>query len=120
MQLSILCHLSILVSLFWSPSPHYPVVFFGFLSISTRISGALQSPADQLVQVDKVGNAWVAGYTESSLDGHTNGGGYDIFLKKFDAQGVHRWTRQRGGEGGDYARGLQADGVRRCFSCDIL
>ena len=28
---------------FSSPSPHYPVVFLGFLSISTRISGALQS-----------------------------------------------------------------------------
>ena len=31
-----------------------------------RICGALQSPADQLAQVDNVGNAWVAGLTESS------------------------------------------------------
>ena len=76
--------------------------------------------ADQLAQVDDVGNAWVAGDTLSSLDGHTNAGSVDIFLMKFDAQGVHLWTRQRGGERYDYANALQADGVRRCFSCDIL
>eukprot|EP00435_Cladocopium_sp_Y103_P062701 s939_g24.t1 len=63
------------------------------------------------LQVDGVGNAWVAGYTlgGGSLDGNTNAGGYDMFLMKFDAQGVHQWTSQRGGEGFDYARALQAD-----------
>ena len=66
-------------------------------------------------QVDEVGNAWVAGCTESSLDGHTNAGSADVFLMKFDAQGVHQWTRQRGGERWDEAQGLQADGVRRCL-----
>ena len=66
-------------------------------------------------QVDNVGNAWVAGHTDSSLDGHTNAGKYDIFLMKFDAQGVHLWTRQRGGESYDYANALQADGVRLRF-----
>ena len=68
--------------------------------------------ADQLAQVDDVGNAWVAGYMYSSLDGHANAGSSDIFLMKFDAQGVHLWTRQRGGE--DY-EALQADGVRLRF-----
>ena len=71
--------------------------------------------ADQLAEVDDVGNAWVAGATWSSLDGHTNAGLYDIFLMKFDAQGVHLWTRQRGGEGSDYAWALEADGVRLRF-----
>ena len=71
--------------------------------------------ADQLAQVDDVGNAWVAGYTGSSLDGHANAGLWDIFLMKFDAQGVHLWTRQRGGGGDDSARALQADGVRLRF-----
>ena len=71
--------------------------------------------ADQLAQVDDVGNAWVAGYTVSSLDGNANAGSSDIFLMKFDAQGVHLWTRQRGGKGRDEANALQADGVRRRF-----
>ena len=66
-------------------------------------------------QVDNVGNAWVAGSTHSSLDGHTNAGEYDIFLMKFNAQGVHLWTRQLGGESYDYAYALQADGVRLRF-----
>ena len=42
-------------------------------------------------------------------------GGEDIFLMKFDAQGVHLWTRQRGGESSDVARALKADGVRLRF-----
>ena len=56
-----------------------------------------------------MGNALVAGATGSSLDGNTNKGYRDIFLMKFDAQGVHLWTRQRGGEGADSANALQAD-----------
>ena len=69
--------------------------------------------------MDDVGNAWVAGLTESSRDGHANAGRRygrrDIFLMKFDAQGVHLWTRQRGGKRNDYAYALQADGVRLRF-----
>ena len=71
--------------------------------------------ADQLAQVDDVGNAWVAGSTFGSLDGHTNAGSRDMFLMKFDAQGVHQWTRQRGGKGSEGAYALQADGVRLRF-----
>ena len=68
---------------------------------------------DQFAQVDVSGHAWVAGYTASSLDGHSNAGGKDIMLMRFDGEGVHQWTHQRGGEGNDEARALQADGVRR-------
>ena len=61
-------------------------------------------------QVDDVGNAWVAGDTLRLADWS------DIFLMKFDAQGVHLWTRQRGGESSDYyANALKADGVRLRF-----
>ena len=67
--------------------------------------------ADQWAQVDSVGNALVAGATGSSLDGNTNKGYRDIFLMKFDAHGVHLWTRQHSGEGFDYAYALEADGV---------
>ena len=57
------------------------------------------------------GNAWVAGHTESSLDGNANKGLSDMFLMKFDAQGVHLWTHQRGGEGYDNPFALEVDGV---------
>ena len=87
-----------------------PVCFY---QISIRILVAPHSPADQFAQVDVNGHAWVAGSTFSSLDGHSNAGGQDIFLMKFDGEGVHQWTHQHGGEGDDVARALQADGVRR-------
>ena len=87
-----------------------PSVFLS-MSLSLRICGALQSPAGQLVQVDVNGNALLAGYTSSSLDGNANKGNQDIFLMKFDAHGVHLWTRQHSGEGFDYAYALEADGV---------
>ena len=89
--------------------PHF---FFEF----PRASAAhCKAQLSIFAQVDNVGNAWVAGHTWSSLDGHANAGYWDIFLMKFDAQGVHLWTRQRGGRGLDDARALQADGVRLCF-----
>ena len=66
-------------------------------------------------QVDAVGNAWVAGYTWGSRGGQTYTGSSDILLMKFDAQGVHQWTRQRGGKGSERAYALQADGVRLRF-----
>eukprot|EP00435_Cladocopium_sp_Y103_P017238 s787_g4.t1 len=77
----------------------------------TRQRGGEADDRANSLQVDADGNAWVAGYTESSLDGHTNAGSRDIFLMRFDAQGVHQWTRQRGGEKEDYAQALQVDAV---------
>ena len=68
-----------------------------------------------MAQVDVNGNAWVAGYTYGSLDGNANKGGQDIFLMKFDAHGVHLWTRQHGGEGYDIANALQADWGAKSF-----
>ena len=62
-----------------------------------------------MAQVDVNGNALLAGYTSSSLDGNANKGNQDIFLMKFDAHGVHLWTRQHSGEGFDYAYALEAD-----------
>jgi hypothetical protein len=89
-----------------------PQFFFEFPCASVEHCKAQLSI---FAQVDNVGNAWVAGYTTSSLDGHANAGLFDIFLMKFDAQGVHLWTRQRGGGSWDEARALQADGVRLRF-----
>ena len=101
-------------------SPNYPVGFLDFFQFPPASAAHCKTQLSIFAQVDVNGHAWVAGYTSNSLDGHTNAGKNDIFLMKFDAQGVHLWTRQRGGEDSDYANALQADGVRRCFSCDIL
>ena len=96
-------------------SPNYPVGFSDFFQFPPASAAHCKAQLPIFAQVDNVGNAWVAGFTRSSLDGHANAGYNDIFLMKFDAQGVHLWTRQRGGGGYDYARALQADGVRLRF-----
>ena len=70
-------------------------------------------------QVDSSDHAWVAGYTESSLDGNTNAGSFDLFLMKFDSSGVHQWTAQRGGPMGEYANVLQADVRNKGFFVGI-
>lgn len=58
-------------------------------SVSIRICAAQQCPADHFTQVDPTGNdAWIAGRTKSSLDGHSNAGGKDIFLMKFQVTGL--------------------------------
>ena len=93
--------------------------FSDFFQVPSCASAAhCKAQLSIFAQVDNVGNAWVAGATWSSLDGHANAGSPpdgDIFLMKFDAQGVHLWTRQRGGESWDDARALEADGVRLRF-----
>ena len=89
--------------------------FLDFFQVPRASAAHCRAQLSIFAQVDDVGNAWVAGKTTSSLDGHTNAGSADVFLMKFDAQGVHLWTRQRGGEGWDQGIALQAEGVQLCF-----
>ena len=51
------------------------------------------------VSVDSNGNIYVAGRTQGGLDGNTNAGSDDIFLIKYDSNGVKQWTRQMGNRG---------------------
>jgi hypothetical protein len=71
-----------------------------FPSVSMRICAAQQCPADHFTQVDPTGNdAWVAGETTSSLDGHSNAGKTDIFLMKFQVTGLRlrgSWSTEFG------------------------
>ena len=40
------------------------------------------------VTVDSSDNIYVTGYTEGGLDGNTNAGGKDVFLVKYNSDGV--------------------------------
>ena len=40
------------------------------------------------VTTDSSGNIYVTGYTQGGLDGNTNSGGKDIFLVKYNSDGV--------------------------------
>ena len=87
----------------WSSLHFFPVLWASpsvFLSVSMCICGALQSST---VYLCAGGQRWqcLGGRLHNKLPGwaRQRGRDWDIFLMKFDAQGVHLWTRQRGGEG---------------------
>jgi len=52
-----------------------------------RQFGSSSNDFGEAVVVDSAGNSYVLGKTESSVDGHENLGGSDVFIIKFDADG---------------------------------
>lgn len=54
--------------------------------IWTKLFGGEGTEMSNSTLIDKYGNMYVAGSTESNLDGQTSSGGYDIFLIKFSAE----------------------------------
>ena len=48
------------------------------------------------VATDASGNIYVAGYTESGLDGNTLTGTQDFFVTKYDSSGIKQYTKQFG------------------------
>ncbi len=71
------------------------------------------SPVDDSavgVEVDAIGNVYIAGETLGSLPGQTLLGGGDAFLRKYDTAGNELWTRQFGTDGADWAGAVALDG----------
>jgi hypothetical protein len=60
------------------------------------------------VEVDAEGNVYVTGRTSGSLDG-PNAGGYDLFLRKYDASGSVQWNHQFGGSRNEMSWALTVD-----------
>jgi hypothetical protein len=61
------------------------------------------------IAVDAKGNAYVAGYTDGSLDGNKNAGFNDIVLLKYDTNGNKQWSREIGSTSDDSAAGVALD-----------
>ncbi|MFH1226477.1 MAG: SBBP repeat-containing protein, partial [Planctomycetota bacterium] len=62
------------------------------------------------IAVDGSGNSYVAGYTYGGFDGWANAGDADIFVVKYDANGVKQpWTKQVGTSTTDMANGVAVD-----------
>ncbi len=76
----------------------------------TRQMGTFSSEHATGATVDEAGNAYVAGYSGTSLDGSTPNG---VFVIKYDTNGNNLWTRQIEGAAGAayfYRISLGADG----------
>lgn len=66
----------------------------------TRQLGAVgAATVGTAVTVDALGDVFVVGYTEGSLDGNTLTGSRDFFVTKYDPRGVKLFTRQLGAVG---------------------
>jgi Beta-propeller repeat len=60
------------------------------------------------VAVTNTGLSYVLGYTQGALGFKV--GGFDVFLRKYDANGLVQWTRQFGTPGDDFAKDVTLDG----------
>jgi hypothetical protein len=57
------------------------------------------------VAINSSGSVYITGYTNGNLSS-TNAGIYDIFLTKYDSDGVFQWTQQQGTAGEDIPSGV--------------
>ena len=58
---------------------------------------------------DGNGNTTLVGNTYGDLPGHTNAGGTDIVIAKYDPDGNQLWATQFGGSGNDAGSGITSD-----------
>ena len=75
----------------------------------TRQIGTASDDYGRGVTTDSSGNIYVTGETYGGLDENTNAGSWDIFLIKYNADGVKQWTRQIGSTSSDYGYGVTTD-----------
>ena len=80
----------------------------------TRQIGTYDDDKSLGVSADGLGNVYITGHTFGSLEG-VNAGNLDIFVSKFDMNGVLLWTEQIGSSGYDRSYGVSAGRLRKCF-----
>lgn len=85
--------------------------------IWTHQLGSALTDYGTAVAVDKSGNAYVAGHTNSTLPTSSvaNAGGIDAFLAKYAADGTRQWVRQLGTVLTDKAQGVGVDGTGNAY-----
>ena len=75
----------------------------------TKQWGTTSSDTAHGITTDSLGNIYITGHTNGTLEGNDNEGGYDIFISKFNALGTKIWTKQLGSSSDDYAYGITSD-----------
>jgi hypothetical protein len=63
------------------------------------------------IAVDAAGAVYVTGYTMGTLPGLTSAGGWDTYVRKFNANGTVAWTRQLGSVTNDVSYAVAVDGA---------
>jgi hypothetical protein len=76
----------------------------------TQQLGTSTNDYGQGITSDSSGNVYVTGQTNGDLDGNTSAGGFDIFVVKYNINGVKQWTRQLGTSSThEYGTGIASD-----------
>ncbi len=81
----------------------------------TKQWGTIGEDKGNSVAVDNSGNVFVIGSTFGDLDGNINNGGFDMFLTKFDNDGIKLWTKQWGSISWDNAFSVAVDSSGNVF-----
>jgi arginine repressor len=104
-----------------------PLAFFKSRTVISQWSDSLGGTAADYgfsVAVDSSGNVYVAGhynnnssnsnsvkdFAGANLNGKTSTASTDVFVTKFDANGVQRWIKTLGGSGADQGYSVAVDG----------
>jgi hypothetical protein len=83
----------------------------------TRQLGSTGTDESFSVSADGLGNVYVSGHTDGSLDG-TNAGAIDAFIGKYNSAGDLLWIRQIGSIQAEYSTGVSADALGNVYlSC---
>lgn len=61
------------------------------------------------VATDAIGNVYATGYTFGTFEGATSSGGFDAYVRSYDGEGGHRWTRQFGTVSIEMAQAVATD-----------
>jgi hypothetical protein len=67
------------------------------------------------VTVDAQDSVYIAGSTRGAIDGNMAFGGSDIYLMKFNGDGVVQWSRQTGSAGPESARQIVSDSAGNLY-----
>ncbi len=61
------------------------------------------------VATDSSGNVYVAGDVYYSVDGQQHYGSADMFISKYNTDGIHQWSRLLGGSNNDFGQSIAID-----------
>ena len=72
----------------------------------TKLLGGKSFDYANSVSTASDGSIYIAGTTQTSLDGQSNSGSQDAFITKFNSDGSKVWTKLLGGTSWDYANSV--------------
>ncbi len=85
----------------------------------TKIAGGPSVDKITGIAHDHTGNLFITGYFDSTIVFDStrlvSAGGTDVFIAKYDIDGVLLWAKQVGGQNDDYSSGISTDITGNCY-----